>query len=333
MKEQCDNLKEQLGPDALLGVQYIFLDETGEILAQEGYNENVMLPMASTKKIVIALAILKEVFHTKCLNLDTQLLVKHDFFSPGRPTNSLDRRFFIPWSIGTSKTINQLLDYMLKESDNTATDVLINELGGIHKINEFIREDLKINGFKLSYSSKDLLSFFYNVANNSKIGIALAFLSAYTIRLEKEQEMVSEELDTCSPFMMAELLRIMIIEYQKGEDTWINKATDIIFRKMEGCRTGDNLIKKGIHSFSNQISRFGSKQGSVGGIRNDTAFMHLKDGRWLVISIHTCLSNLSYQERDSIIADLSHFILSDICHLLPDNTEKKIVQSGGCTLI
>src|SRR5690348_2465263 len=81
--------------------------------------------------------------------------------------------------------------------------------------------------------------------------------------------------------MMGDLLKLLVLEYGKKEN-WIGNAAEVIFAKMEHCLTGNTVIKDGAKDFLPYSKAFGSKQGGLGGIRNDTAFLHLNDGRWVI---------------------------------------------------
>ncbi|ASQ45291.1 serine hydrolase [Legionella clemsonensis] len=308
--------EQKLGEGAKLGVKFYLLGSDGEVLAQSGYHADMMLPMASTKKIGIALTVLKRIFVDKDLDLNSEINITDSQFSAGRPTNTLDRYFFLPWAVADKRTIDELLTYMLTESDNTSTDVLLELVGGKDVVNKLM-QDLNLGKHHLSFSSKSLLANYYGTTvSKSFLNICntlYEFLSAYSLR-PTETSMVQSESDACTPQMMADLLKLMLMEKEKDE-SWIGKAANVIFTKMEHCLTGETTIKTGARNFLPYSSAFGSKQGGLGGIRNDTAFIHLKDGRWVILSIHTCLSNLSLPFRDAVIADLAKNLLIKYCNL------------------
>jgi beta-lactamase class A len=308
--------EQKLGEGAKLGVKFYLLGSDGSTLTESDYHSDVMLPMASTKKIAIALAVLKRVFEVKDVNLDTVINIINSQFSAGRPTNTLDRYFFVPWEVTDKRTVNQLLTYMLTESDNSSTDVLLELAGGIDKVNQLM-QDLNLFKHNLSFSSKTLLAnYFGTTTDKSFYNICKTlheFLSAYSLR-PTEASMVQSESDACTPKMIADLLKLMVFEKTK-EGSWIGKAVDVIFDKMEHCLTGNTVIKEGAKDFLPYAKSFGSKQGGLGGIRNDSAFLHLNDGRWVILSIHTCLSSLPLASRDAVIADLSKSLLIKYCDL------------------
>lgn len=308
--------QKRLGAGSALGVQFYMLDRTGAVIASEAYNPDMLLPMASTKKVAIALAVLKRVFLDKNLTLNTIVPISHQQFSPGRPTNSLDRYFFMPWQISDRRTVDQLLTYMLTESDNSSTDVLLALAGGVEEVNALVRS-LDITGHRLSWSSRQLLSHYYGVPTNKSCiniyNILKEFWTAYSLR-PTESVIVHAAEDACTPKMMAHLLQLLVSE-RVTRTRWLADAADVIFDKMQHCLTGNTVIKAGASAWMPTMSAFGSKQGGLGGIRNDSAFIQFHDGRWAILSIHTCLTALPLAARDEIIANLTKSLLSKHLHL------------------
>src|SRR3990167_8103816 len=162
----------------------------------------------------------------------------------------------------SEKTVKELLTYMLTESDNTSTDVLLEFVGGPAAVNQLIK-DLNIPGHHLTFSSKELLAEYFGFSvekspiNISEVLKELPF--AYSLH-SAEKSMVKSESDMCTPKMMADLLKLLIKEHSKKE-SWLGRAADLIFDIMQYCSTGDTLIKKGVSNLMPFASAFGSKQG------------------------------------------------------------------------
>lgn len=325
-------VERRLGPEAELGLHFYLLNDKGGILLEDGYKQDKMLPMASTKKVAIGLLILKMIYADQSLSLDTKIRIKNDDFSAGRPSNSLDRYFFRPWSVTLTRTIDELLTFMLTESDNTSTDVLLDLAGGPLVVNAFMRE-LGLMGHQLSFSSKELLAQYFKLSTKKSIGNILKtlyeFISAYSLRPTERLLLKSEE-DACTPHMMTSLLSFMVSKM--NEEGWMHEASEVLFNKMQRCKTGETLIKKGARDFASYYDRFGSKQGGLGGIRNDTAFMHFKEGGWAILSIHTCQSRLSLKKRDELIANLAKTILIKHCELKEESLEDVSTSAMGLLL-
>ena len=78
---------------------------------------------------------------------------------------------------------------------------------------------------------------------------------------------------------------------------------------MYQCKTGKDLIRKATLLYPSHVENIGDKTGSMGGIVNDAAFMHLKDGQWIIMTIYTCLSPLEKEARQSIIVNIAQDLL------------------------
>lgn len=103
------------------------------------YNENTYFTAASTIKVPIAMLYYDKINHGD-INLDTKLLYKSSDYEAGTGDTSAVYKFgdYIPVSF--------LLEEMIKESDNTATNILKTELGGEKAyrilIKQYTKEDL-----------------------------------------------------------------------------------------------------------------------------------------------------------------------------------------------
>ena len=96
-------------------------------------NEDEKIVAASTIKVQIMLAILEQVKQDK-IKIDDKILVKS--------TDILEDTEVFEQGEGYY-TIEELLNWMIIKSDNTATNVLINNFG-FNYINEYIKQELKL---------------------------------------------------------------------------------------------------------------------------------------------------------------------------------------------
>lgn len=303
--------QNQLGKDAKLGVSFSLLDKDGLQIKKDGFNEKSAMPMASTLKIGVALAVLKRVYFDRSLNLDAEINFNNMDFSPGPPWNTLDRYFFLPWGVKVTKTVDELLTIMLSESDNTATDKLLNLLGGPSSVNCLMNE-LGITGYNLTSNVRKLLSDFYSFNSDKSLfnicQVLWEFLSAYKMRVT-EKSLYTNQQNTCTPECMHDLVMLLIIESERNAPTWLSQSARILCDKMQLCTTGSNLIRAGTSLYSSFINKIGDKSGSMGGVLNDVAFIQFNNGQWMIFSIYTCLSPQERQVREKIISDITKEIL------------------------
>jgi beta-lactamase class A len=284
------------------------------------------MPMASTMKVAIALQVLKKVFDEENLRLDDKVKIVNSEFSPGPPWNTLDRYFFTPWETEETKTIDELLTIMLKESDNTATDKLLGLIGGPQAVNDLM-SSMGLDGYCLASTTKKLLSDYYGFDSEKSfiniLSVCWEFLSAFKMR-PTEKSIFTNDHDVCTPEFMANLVSMLVRESKKDESSWLSKAAKLICSKMEQCGTGIDLIRKGASNYSSHIKTIGDKTGSIGGVINDTAFIQFDNDQWMILSIYTCLSPLERSARSAVIADLTQDILTrNLDYQLQENREKR----------
>jgi beta-lactamase class A len=106
--------------------------ETGESVSLNGSGQ---FPMQSVYKLPIAMAVLKEVDAGK-IKLDQKVPVKKsDFVRVGQRSPIRDK-----YPNGAELSVNELLQFSISESDGTASDVLLNFVGGAEAVMNFLGE-------------------------------------------------------------------------------------------------------------------------------------------------------------------------------------------------
>lgn len=189
--------------------------KTGEMVSLKG---DTPFPMASTMKIAVAAAYLSQV----------------EF---GRRT--LDDRI-----AGT--TARALIDAMMIKSDNRATDLLIANLGGPAKIDQYLRQH-NVSGIRVDRTIAQLLA---------------AKRDLWDVR------------DSSTPRAMVELLR----KIDKGE---LLRPTSraYLLDVMARCQTGKNRMRYLLPAGAVQ-----HKTGTLNNYSSDVGFITLPDGRRLAVA-------------------------------------------------
>lgn len=323
-KSDYDSYQNKLGDDARLGISFCLLDSNNKVIKQDGFNNNLKMPMASTMKVAIALQVLKKVFDEENLRLDDKIKIVNSDFSPGPPWNTLDRYFFTPWETEETKTIDELLTIMLKEGDNTATDKLLGLIGGPQAVNDLMNS-MGLDGYSLASTTKKLLSDYYGFDSEKSLynilNVCWEFLSAFDVR-PTEKSLFTNDYNVCTPDFMVNLISMLTRESRNDKSSWLAKAAKLICVKMEQCDTGIDLIRKGTSNYSSHIKTFGDKTGGIGGVLNDAAFIQFDNDQWMILSIYTCLSPLERSARMAIIAELTQDILArNLDYQLQENRE------------
>jgi len=118
--------------------------ETGESVALNG---NQQFPMQSVYKFPIAMAVLAQVDRGK-LKLDQKIRVEaSDVLQDSRILNEKSQ--------GREFSLAELLKYMVSESDNTASDVLLRQVGEPQIVTEYLR-GLGVNNIVVANTEKEL---------------------------------------------------------------------------------------------------------------------------------------------------------------------------------
>jgi beta-lactamase class A len=196
---------------------------TGELVAVHG---DEPFPMASTVKIAVAANYLAQV----------------EF---GR--RSLDER------IG-GRTASQLMHAMITRSDNHATDLLIRNLGGPDRIQEWL-EQRNVTGMRIDRNIAELLA---------------ARRDLWDVR------------DSSTPKAMVELLRRL------DNGTLLRPwSRSYLLSLMAQCATGSNRMRAMLPAGT----RVEHKTGTLSGYSSDVGFITLPDGRRLAVAFFARATN------------------------------------------
>lgn len=189
---------------------------TGEMVAVHG---DEPFPMASTMKIAVAANYLAQVEY-------------------GR--RDLDEL------IG-GRTASQLMTRMIVNSDNHATDLLIRNLGGPAKIQEWL-DQRGVTGMRIDRNIADLLA---------------ARRDLWDVR------------DSSSPKAMVELLRKL-----DNGSLLRPQSRDYLLRLMAQCATGKNRMRA-LLPYGTRVEH---KTGTLSGYTSDVGFITLPNGRRLAVA-------------------------------------------------
>ncbi len=217
------SLERQLGSmvankSADVGIAALDLN-TGETVSIKG---NTPFPMASTVKVAIAALYLAQVDH-------------------GR--RSLDDSI-------NGQSARSLMARMLIHSDNRATDILLNDLGGPSAVHNWL-EDNGVSGLRVDRTISQLLG---------------------------AKRDLWDHRDSSTPVAMVDLLkRIYKAELIKPESR--NYLLDLMSR----CETGKNRMKA-LLPYGTPVEH---KTGTLDGLTDDVGFITLPDGRRVAVAIFT----------------------------------------------
>ena len=224
-----------------VGVSIVHLD-SGRRAAVRGGER---FQMASVFKVPVAIAVLRAV-DAGTLKLETEVEIRKK-----------DRRTFGPlddaWKPGLEVSVARMLDVMLVDSDNTATDKLIALVGGPASVQKTL-DALGVPGISISLDEKGM-------------GAAM------------RQDLAAFEAGAwngATPDAMTALLARLF----RGE-LLSKAATEYLLDAMRRCRTGDRRLRAGVPAGTEVFD----KTGTVGTCTNDVGIVTLPGGSPLVISV------------------------------------------------
>lgn len=255
-------------------------------------------PLASTVKIPVALTILKKL-EDGGTALDKRIDIKASDIHPG---SGILIEYF-PHG-GLALSLENLIELMLLDSDNAATDLVIAEAGGIPSIRARLKE-LHISEIDVSRNIFDLLTELVGVKGLPQDGNfrveewsrRAAALSPAEANAASTAFYASPQ-DTATPRAMAELLARLY----RGELLTAD-STKRLIDWMERCRTGKARLK-GLLPKDTVVAH---KTGSLGLVADDVGIITLPNGAGHV-AIAAFVKGVAGPEKERIIAELARTV-------------------------
>ncbi len=238
-------------------------------------NGNQEFPLLSVFKFHITLAVLDYIDKNN-IPLDQTIKISKDFiktntYSPLRETYGV---------VDLELTLQELIEYTMIYSDNNTCDILIDFVGGVDKVNNYIKS-LGIKNCNITLNEYEMHKDFKN-----------------------------QYLNTSTPIEVVNLLDIF---YHK--DLFSNKYKEFLINTMIATETGNKKIR---YLLPKNI-KVGDKTGSSDRLKNnikiadnDSGFIVLPNGEVYFLSIFIYNSKESDKENARIIAEISKEIYNFI---------------------
>ena len=294
-----------------VGVSAIHI-ETGRRVS---YNAQMRFPMASVYKMPIALQALRRIDRGEIRLSDTVTVTPRDF----RPGYSPLINF--AHNTPVTLTVERLIELMLGDSDNTASDLALRLAGGAEAVGAFMRE-LGVGGIDVSISETPLM-FVMNGARElppeSEWSLAhFERLQAHASAEQRREGIArfnADPRDTATPEAMANLLSLI----SRGE--LLSPASrELLLRVMRETTTGAARLR-GLLPVGTIVAH---KTGTFGnaGTTNDVGIITLPDsaGR-IAIAVFVKQSTRDIPERERAIAEIARTIY-DFFLLQPENATR-----------
>jgi beta-lactamase class A len=290
--------------DGVVGVCASHL-ESGRGVA---YNAHERFPMASTYKLPFAVYLLACVDRGS-LSLDQMVEVQPRDLRGG--SGSLTTLFILP---GVILSVRNLMELMLRVSDNTATDTLFRVSGGPVAVTAFLREQ-GIADIDLCRTIKHMQA--------DRLGITelpsdddwslQRWRSLSQAAMAQPREAVLEKFDadprdTATPAGMVNLLEQIHRSALLSE-----QSKQLLLDIMQRCQTGDGRLKGLLPSGTPVAHKTGTWPD---GVTNDAGFITLPDGAGH-IAIAVCIKSSKRETPDSerVIAQIARTVYDGLLFL------------------
>jgi beta-lactamase class A len=239
--------------------------ESGDTLSLNG---NYHCPMQSVFKFPINMDILNMV-DNGTLSLEQKVHLSQSDFADTATWSPIRDKYH---GKDTDVTIDELIQYMITQSDNTACEKLIEIAGGVHQVENYIHS-IGVKGIAIAATEKQMH------ADNT-----LQYKS------------------WCEPKEMTHLLKLFY------EGKCLSKSsTAYLLKTMEGTATGTKRLK-GLLPAGTVVAHKTGSSGTQNGFTpatNDVGIITLPNGNHLIVSVFVTDSKASDTTRDAVIARIA----------------------------
>jgi beta-lactamase class A len=263
------------GTPGVIGIAVKHL-ESGRELAVNG---DSFFPMASVFKLPILVEVMAQIGEGKFTLGDEISLGVSDQFPEGSLLSDLK-------APGVKLSVENVINLMMWQSDNTATDLLLNRVS-IPAVNRRLHS-YGLDKIIISRTVKELLLDYYLMDGAKYKNLSKDELTAVYAKLTAENPRLTREAGEKFPQKMADqatpLALNSLLEKLFRKEILDPKSCDFILDTMRGCQTGTKRIR-GLLPAGTVVAH---KTGTVGGTINDCGIIDLPDGAG-----HVALSVLS----------------------------------------
>jgi len=263
------------GKDADIGIAVIV--DGADTVAVNGDKE---FPMLSVYKFPIALA-LGEYYRQNDLSLGDSIAILPEDLHPDTYSPMTERILASSRMITDTlkKPTTELLAYMLQQSDNNASDIILKKVGGAEFVDKYLSE-LGITGIKVKNSEDEM-----------HIDNSLCYANSAT------------------PIGIASLM-------DKFDREFNDSCSLEIKRLMETCETGGNRLAKPLIVTNAVIGHktgtgFTLPDGRLMAV-NDAGYVHLPNGHCYSIVVFIENSGYDIEATEALIAEISRIVFSNI---------------------
>jgi len=257
------------------------------------FNGDKTFVMASAYKIAIAAAVLDRVDKRE-LSLEQMVVITRKMMIVGQV--GLAETFVHP---GLQLSVANLIEVMITESDNTATDTLMGLAGGPAAVTKNLRR-LGITDFRVDRVTGEILRDVFALPGQATPEVvAEAYRNRpelVTTQGDRNLDFEADPRDHATPLAFLQLL--LAIDSGKAMSA---ESRTFLLDVMSRTRTGAGRLK-GLLPRGTPVAH---KTGTTGGVANDVGYITLPDGRRFAIVVFTNSSDTPEPDRDRAIAEIA----------------------------
>lgn len=234
-------------------------------------NGNQEFPLLSVFKMHVVLSILNYIDKNN-IPLNQTIKISKDFIKTNT-YSPLREKYGV---VDLELTLQELIEYTMIYSDNNTCDILINFIGGVNKVNEYIKS-LGIKNCNIVVNEDDM-----------------------------HKDLKNQYLNTSTPIEVVNLLDIFY-----HNNLFLDKYKEFLINTMIATETGNKKIR---YLLPKNV-KVGDKTGSSDRLKNnikiadnDSGFIVLPNGEVYFLSIFIYNSKESDEENARIIAEISKAI-------------------------
>ena len=246
-------------------------------------NRSTGYPMASTVKVPIAVRLLTQVDRGE-LRLDSMITIKPGDLHPGSGT--LTDLFAQP---GVVLSVRNLMELMLRISDNSATDILLRTAGGSAPVNARLAQ-LGITGVRADRPTVRLIADYIGVRGLRSDDVPIAEFGRLADAVSDSAQRAAlvafdaDPRDTSTPDGMARLLE-SIWRGQALSQSSRDLLLDIMYRCVTGAERLKGMLPPGTR-VAHKTGSLGPSAGIPGGrTANDVGIIDLPNGAGHLVTV------------------------------------------------
>ena len=269
-------------------------------------NGEQKFPLQSVMKLVVGAAVM-DAIDRKQMTLSDVIVLRPQDASPG-PQEFAD---LIRAKGSLKATVEELVRRAIVDSDSTSVDVLIERIGGVATVQDFLKRK-QVNGISIDRDERHLqaesagLSWKEEYADSNKFEAAVKALPEQTVDAAWNFYL-KDQRDTATPVGMVNFLKALTIGTILSES-----STKKLLEIMEATVTGRDRLKAGIPKNWELGHKTGTGRSWKGmnSVTNDVGILTAPDGGKIAVTVFVAESKRSSDERAGIIARTAKLVTS-----------------------